>query len=200
LQYPTRFKSRERRIILTGEAYFIVKTDPSKKFVVEIQDFEITALGTKFNISAYPEDNISEIVLESGKVVIDHKVIGDQSGTFLELQPGQKFTYQASTNSKDITKVDIHDYIAWTEGKLVFRDEPMEKLVMRIGRWYNVQIILGNEELKSYQFRGSVENESLNEVLDILKQTSPIKYVELKREALPDGSPAPRKITILLDS
>jgi len=199
LEYPEYFDNQERRVTLTGEAYFDVKADPDNIFVVEIPDMEVMVLGTKFNISAYLEDDITEVVLETGNVVVDKKADSKRSSTIEELQPGQKLTFHKETDVLDIIKVDVPEYTAWTEGKLIFRDEPMGKLVNRIGRWYNVDIVLGNEELETYQFRGSFTNESLEVMLDILKQTSPIAYLENEREVLTDGTFGRRRITILLD-
>ena len=95
-------------------------------------------------------------------------------------------------------EVVTEKYTSWKEGKLILRNDPMNEVVKRIGRWYNVKINLKNGEMESYRYRATFEDETFSEVLKLLKLTSPIDYVEHKREMLPDGTFTKKKITLFI--
>jgi transmembrane sensor len=149
-------------------------------------------LGTSFNISAYPAENYVEIVLQNGKVeFLDN--IGEKKTTMF---PSERLIYKNGNIAKSFT--DPAKYNAWTEGKLVFRGDPMDEVSRRIERWYNVKVVLADKELERYSFRATFEDDNLKDVLRFLSMTSPIRYQIIPRKAMPDGTYEKEEVTIYL--
>jgi transmembrane sensor len=195
LAYPNKFQTGKREVFLKGEAYFEVKSDLSHPFLVTTSDIQVEATGTKFNVFNYDSESISEVTLVSGKV----KVTGyDKKNSKLisVMDPGQHLEYESNTGVKDIVFEDTYKYTAWKDGKLIFRNEPLDKVLKKIALLFNVDIELQGESLQNYRYRATFENESLDEILKLLKLSSPINYKEIRREPLSDGSFPKRKVII----
>ena len=96
------------------------------------------------------------------------------------------------------SRADPLKYNAWTEGKLIFRDEPMKEVAKRIERWYNVKVILADKKLEKYSFHATFMDDNLEDVLYCLSLTSPIAYSIKKQELLPDSTYSKAIVTILL--
>ena len=198
LKFPVKFYGAQRIVELSGEGFFDVIQDSKRPFVVKASDIDVVALGTRFNVLAYPDDESCEITLESGKVVVEKVRKGVEPVKLAELQPDHQLVISNKTDYIGIKKVETANYTSWKEGKLVLRNDPMNEVVKRISRWYNVEIDLKDKELESYRFRATFEDESFNEVLKLLKLSSPIDYVEHKREKLSDGTFTKKSITLFL--
>ena len=198
LKFPIRFKGRKRTVILEGEGYFEVKKDAKKPFVVHTGNMKIMALGTTFNVQNYPDDKEHAITLESGKLVIYDYNNGGKAKRISTLDPGEQVTIDKQNHSVKKIKVNPGDYCSWINGLLVFRSDPMEDVVKKISRWYNATIIIKDPELRTYRYRATFKDETLDEVLKLLKMTSPIDYKENKRKKLPDGTFTKREIVLFL--
>lgn len=181
--------TNDRHIKLVGEAWFEVKHDEKNPFEISTPNSTIKVLGTSFNLSAYPEENYVEVVLREGTVEFKDK--NDEKVT---IHSKERLVCQNGNIKKSIA--DPEKYIAWTEGKLVFRGDPMAEVARRIERWYNVTIVIADKELERYSFRGTFEDDSLNEVLKYLALTSPIGYNITPRILLPDGTYKKEVVTI----
>jgi len=198
LKFPVKFYGAQRKVELSGEGFFNVVKDPEKPFLVKTSDINIIALGTKFNVLAYPDDKIYEVTLESGKVVVEKISGSGESVKLVELEPDHQLVISRKTGILDTREVVAERYSSWKEGKLILRNDPMSEVVKRIGRWYNVEIDLKDKELESYRYRATFENETFSEVLKLLKLTSPIDYVEQEREMSPDGTFTKKKIIFFI--
>lgn len=198
LKFPVKFSGTKRKVELSGEGFFDVVKDAKRPFVVKASDINVVALGTRFNVLAYQDDETFEITLESGKVIVEKTMKGGELVKLTELKPDQQITISTITGIADIKKVESAKYTSWTEGKLIFRNDSMYEVVKRISRWYNVEINLKGKELESYTFRATFENEPFCDVMDLLKASSPIDYVEHKREMLSDGTFTKRRVTLFI--
>ncbi|MCD6367035.1 MAG: DUF4974 domain-containing protein [Bacteroidales bacterium] len=198
LKFPVKFYGPQRKVELSGEGFFNVVKNSEKPFVVKTSDMNITALGTRFNVLAYPDDETCEITLESGKVVFEKIRESGEPVKRVELQPNHQLVISRKRGIIDTREVVPEKYTSWKEGKLILRNDPMNEVVKKIGRWYNVEIDLKDKELESYTYRATFEDETLSEVLKLLKLTSPIDYVEQQREMLPDGTFTKKKIIFFL--
>jgi len=195
LEFPTEFKGKSREVLLRGEAYFDVLSDAKRPFIVTGSHIEVAAYGTAFNVMAYPDETISEITLVSGSV----KVSGKQDGRVLNsrmIKPDQMYTFDARTSFYKTETVDAHSIISWKEGKLIIRDEPFKEAVKKINRWYNVNISIKDKRLESYIYMATFEDETLDEVLKLIKLSAPIEYKDLGRERNADGTFEKRKIEL----
>ncbi len=176
LRFSSQFNNRDERIVeLKGEGFFKVARNKKKPFFVEAGKVWVKALGTAFNLNAVHADQKIFVALTEGKVLIS----ADErnSGNRVILNPGQLARYETDKGAFTTTQVDDMDkYVGWTEGKLVFSDDPMLEVADRLENWFNVKIEIKNEELKNYRFTGTFINEQIEEILDAFSQTSPLKY------------------------
>lgn len=195
LKFPTVFRGHSRNVKLRGEAYFDVAFDKRRDFTVSGAGFEVVAHGTAFNILAYPEEKKVSVTLVNGNV----EVFGNNEGIMsrlANLKPDQICVYDMNRSTCSINQVDANKIIAWKEGKLVFRNEPFSVVVSKINRWYNVNLIIKDKELESQTYLATFEDETLDEVLKLLKLSAPITYKDLGRERGEDGSFHKRQIEI----
>ncbi len=184
LQYPDKFSAKSRTVNLVGEAYFEVHSDVNSPFFVNTPFFVVKATGTHFNVSAYQNWQYPSVTLVDGKVTFQGTNIKGEDGKITALQPNQFLKYDTLTGEVDIKNEDIYKHIAWKDGKLVFRLQ------------YNVDIEISGDQVKQYRYRATFENETLSELLALLKLTSPFDYQEISPKYLSDGSFTRKKIII----
>ena len=194
--YPDRFTKNTREVFLRGEAYFEVKSDPSNPFIVRSKDMDVRATGTEFNVCTTSKDKVFEVVLVSGKVSVSRTHHDEKPVIISEMIPSQYMVYDSISGKVDIKVEDTYKFIAWKDGKLVFRNDPLSDVMEKIGYFYNVDIELRGDELKNYPYRATLEQETISEILKLLKHSSPIDYIELPRKLLPDGTFAKKQIII----
>lgn len=149
LKYPAVFVGDERRISLSGEAYFRVMKSV-KPFIIEVNGMEVQVLGTEFNIRAYPDEPNCQTTLADGKVEVrkeNQKVL---------LQPGEQAVLIGGENlSKH--KVDVSKYTAWIYGNVAFEDERLEDIMAKLAKWYNIEVFYSQAELKDIRFTGNID-------------------------------------------
>jgi transmembrane sensor len=195
IKYPDRFIGNNRTVFLKGEAYFEVESDLNKPFIVETSSLSVKATGTKFNVSGYASDDEAEVTLVSGKVEVsltdDKKNIKSS-----KLDINQHFSFNKVNGTTSIINEDTYKYISWKDGKLVFRNEPLSQVVKKMSQVFNIDIELQGSSLQDFSYRATFQDESLAEILKLLKMSSPIDYIDVKRDPLPDGS-FPRKKVII---
>jgi transmembrane sensor len=196
LTYPDKFINHQRIVKLVGEAYFEVHSDKSQPFIVETKSVSVTATGTKFNVQAYTKNDKISVSLASGKVAVKKLNYANNNSVIADLTPNQNLIYDQVSNQKMIKNEDVYRYIAWKDGKLIFRNESLSEIALKISHLYNVEIELQGKNLDDYKFRATFQDESLGEILKLLKLSSPIDYREIKRTPLPDGSFPQKKIII----
>lgn len=132
LHFPSSFEPSQRSIEVEGEIYIEVARKEIP-FYVKTKGFVVNVLGTKFNISAYEEEQESSVVLVEGHVAVE-----TTNNETIQLLPNRKLTIQEGRN--EIDEVDVYDYISWKDGLLQFRGETMDNILMRLSRYYNIPI------------------------------------------------------------
>lgn len=174
LIYPDHFKAESREVMLLGEAYFEVKHESNRPFIVQVNDLRIKDLGTKFNISAYPADGQIETVLTEGKVSIKQ----NNSGLFTkdtELTPGQLASFNRKTSQMKVCTVDVDEYTLWTMGMMKFESVDLSRIVKKIERFYNIRFQFDDPLLGSMKISGKLElTDDENEVIDRIAHTATI--------------------------
>ncbi|OFX61274.1 MAG: hypothetical protein A2066_03055 [Bacteroidetes bacterium GWB2_41_8] len=176
LTYPKKFNSDERIVELSGEAYFEIVHNAKAPFTVQTSDLKVKVLGTKFNVSAYPNDKFIETTLISGKVTVQPN---DNPEIENLLQPGESLTFDKVSNEASKHKVDTDFYTYWMKGEFVFKDEKFEVLAKRIERIYNVEITFDDESLKNKTYTGDFKvDDNIYTILEIFKRSTsiPIEY------------------------
>lgn len=134
LTYPTSFSPRApRTVVLTGEAYFEVAHDPARPFAVQVDGKTITALGTRFNVNAYADEDQVTATLLDGSIRVRN---GADS---VLLEPGQQAAIYAA-QVRVTPHADTDAVIGWTTGDFVFNKAPLREVMKQLGRWYNVDV------------------------------------------------------------
>lgn len=177
LRYPTSFAAGNiRQVSLKGEAFFNVAEDREHPFIVNSGSVNVRVLGTEFNVSAYNEDMETSTVLVSGSVQLYDSLSVDKQRTNVKLVPGEMGTWSKEQNSFKTDKVDTSIYTSWVQGKLIFRDMPFKQIRKQLERRYNVTIVNFDTALDKNTFSANFEEESIEEILEILDRTYGIEY------------------------
>lgn len=198
LRFPTSFEGSTRELSLTGEAYFDVYHNPKRPFVISAGQNEVHALGTSFNVMAWPDEEEITVTMESGLTVFYSLEKNSEKTKVSELRKGEQLVYNSKYGSIAKSKVTTECYTSWKDGKLIFRNEPMEIVLKKLGRWYNVDFVVDNKEIEDYRYRATFVDESLDEVLKLLEHTSPVGYKEIERELLADESYSKKRIELFI--
>lgn len=165
LTYPVAFTGNERKVSVTGEAYFEVAHDASKPFFVNCGDMNIRVLGTHFNVNAFEDDGRDiKVTLLKGKVKVNNKNAKEV------LKPGQQAVVNDNIQIRD--DVDLDEVMGWKNGYFEFNNSSLQNVLSQVSRWYNVAVVYqGNN--KPRQFMGEIQRDlNLSEILKILEKNS----------------------------
>lgn len=200
ITFPTKFDGNERKVKLTGEAYFeVAKVLTTQRagnnktgnvsFVVETGQQQVKVLGTHFNISSYPDESgIRTTLIEGSVQVSTTKNAADRSNNqhhSVILNPGEQAELNKGTIQVNVVNTD--NIVAWKDGKFSFKNEPLQSIMRKVARWYDVEVEFENEQLMQKAFSGKVSRyDKASEVLKILEMTGGARFTI-------DG----RKITVL---
>ena len=195
IKYPYFFSSDKREVTLTGEGFFKVAHNPEKPFIVKAGSLNVKAVGTTFNVSAYPDDDIIGTTLFTGKVILEQNKKNGKIETIGTMKPGLHVNYNSLTGSISSTDGNIEKYISWTEGKLIFEDTPILHVTERLSRMFNVDFEV-KDEIKNYTYTVTFKDDPLYQILDLMAIATPIVYKTLPREKLPDGTFSKQKIIL----
>ena len=173
LSYNTNFAVLNRTIKLTGQAFFQIAKNEQMPLIVTCNDLRVKVLGTKFDVSAYPEDENISVVLESGSVELQQT----KDLSFIQiLKPGERAEFDTKHRELSISKVDSYNYTSWKDGILIFKNEPMVKVFEKLERWYNIDIEVKSYKVNQLIFNATIVNESVEEIFDLIKFSCAISY------------------------
>lgn len=175
VKYSIEGENGIREVFLTGEAWFEVAKNEEKPFVVHTPFYDVNVTGTQFNVKAYETDSEVTTTLEEGQVII-------QSSEKLKLaeeiilKPGEQIVLNKETNAASIKTVNTKWFTSWKDNKLIFVNMNMKELVVLLERKYGVEIDVKSNEILKLHFDGTIKNETIIEILEIMKKTLPIDY------------------------
>ncbi len=175
IRYNMDGADNQREVFLTGEAWFDVAKNPEKPFVVHTAFYDVNVTGTIFNVKAYESDNMIATTLEEGVVSI-HATGGFKLAEDVVLKPGEQATLNKNSKEFTIKKVNTKWYTSWKDNKLIFINTSLKELVVLLERRYGVEIEVVNSNILDLHFDGTIKNESIIEILNIMKTTLPIDY------------------------
>jgi ferric-dicitrate binding protein FerR (iron transport regulator) len=202
IHYDQNYGQKTRTISLQGEAYFDVAKDKKHPFIVSTREATVRALGTRFNVKAYPNEKTFSATLEEGEIDVRLSKSGGQK--FI-LKPNEKIVFlrsgqnlkmiessdeslalksisnkikplESKQNMVLLAEVKTELYTSWKDPRWIIEGEQLGVLSPLLERRFNVQIEFASEELKKYKFSGTIENETINQILDALKLTAPVDY------------------------
>lgn len=194
LKYPVQFNG-ERKVELSGEAFFDVVHNAEIPFHVNTRNLDIKVLGTTFNVIANEDEQTEEIVLQTGSVDVSSRN-GKQLAV---LAPNEQLTLDIEKRTFSKNTVEALQYSIWKDGKLVFRNENMQQVARRLSRWYNAEVVVDDQLLMDYTFHATFIDEPLDEVLKLLSMTTPLSYKEEKRKIDTKGVFQKRKIVLRIN-
>src|SRR5258708_4369949 len=177
IQLPNGFNGNERRVEVTGEAYFEIaasyrsSSNQSKKekipFIVSVNGMDVTVLGTHFNVNAYPDESVKTTTLLEGSV----KIVNDQD--IVTLHPGEQA--RVSTNMRQHEKIkliknaDMDEAVSWKNGITSFKDANIQTIMRKVSRWYDVDVVYEGA-VPERTFRGGISRTSnLSQLLKVLE-------------------------------
>jgi len=196
LSYPEEFSGDSREVKLTGEAYFQVESDKNHPFFVDLNGYKVKATGTKFNISNYQNDNVITAYLEHGKISW-LEYLNEKQNEPVQLKENDIIVLNKAENKYKLQNTDGRKYLAWIDGKLVFKNDKTEDVAVRLGRWFNADIIFDEKLSQSgYVFTATFKQESLEEALKLLSYSTPISFKIIQGTQQPDSSFSKRKVII----
>jgi ferric-dicitrate binding protein FerR (iron transport regulator) len=200
LEYSGSYGITDRTLQLEGEAYFKVAKNGQLPFIVKTSHVDVRALGTEFNVKAYPGEKTIETTLVEGSVNIDRND-SESSADITILKPNQKFTYYINKASseevqvnKEVVKAveksivikhdtaivtrlnDVAPVISWKENKWIIENQNLQQLAVEMERKFDVKIIFNSERLKNVRFTGTLLNEPIEQVLMVMGVSSPLTY------------------------
>ncbi len=170
LKYSDHFDASNRKVQLSGEGYFeVTKQRGDKLFVVETNGYDVVVRGTKFNVSAYPDDSFITTTLIEGVIDLDYQ------NKLIRMLPGESTKLDLSQHTIQTLQVDAAQSNAWVEDRIEFDGITLEEMIKKLSRQYDVNIHLSSQKAKATKFRISLRNkETISEVLQALQEVVPI--------------------------
>lgn len=167
IRYPSKFTGPDRRVTVTGETYFEVAKDAAHPFIVTVNGTDITAVGTAFNINAYPDEEGLKVTLTEGKIIVNNNSRREQ------LVPGQQLVINAS--DWKLLTVDTAPIIAWTNNQFKLKNSSIEEVMRMVERWYDARIIY--RTTVTDHFTGTIDRSvPVSQVLKLLEATGAVHF------------------------
>lgn len=171
--YDKDYGKDKRIVYLEGEAYFDVAKQKDKPFIVKTKEQDIEALGTKFNVMAYPLDSLVVTTLSEGSVRLTSLNITYPT----ILKPNQQFIYNRNTKKSYLQDVDAQQYSSWTSGYYYFPQQSLQAILDRLSHVYGIQFTVNSEALNKRTFTGTFyRGQSIKDIMDIINLSIPIRY------------------------
>lgn len=185
LKYPVNFiRTGNRQVFLEGEAYFDVAKDKSRPFIVNADKINVRVLGTHFNVSNYPEDEKTDVVLVEGSVGMypANESFSERNHTLLK--PGFKGSFDKSNDKIKTIPVLTDEYTYWMSGGLFFREMTFRNIMMKLERHYNKKIVTTNTKIMNERFNASFKDEPIEKILSYFNEIHKINYTITKEQII----------------
>ena len=170
ITYPTAFAGKERKVTITGEAYFEVAKNDRMPFIVQEGSTLVQVLGTHFNINGYDDEPLVKTTLLEGAVRVS------KDGATGLLKPGQQAV--ALKTGRDIQvqdDADMEEVMAWKNGQFVFKDATIESIMNELTRWYDVEVVY-DARISKHFIADIPRNVPLSQVLKLLELTDQVHF------------------------
>lgn len=185
ISFPTAFTGKERKVTITGEAYFEVARDKSKPFRVSVipregvtGGMEVTVLGTHFNINAYPDEDAIRTTLVEGSVMVR------KAGAQMKIVPGEQASVAVNGAVFNKSHPDIEEVLAWKNGRFKFNNTGVVGIMRQIARWYDVEIKTEGD-LSAIRFSGGISRkDNIEKLLEILESEGRVKFIRQGRHII----------------
>lgn len=169
ITFPNRFVGKERKVTITGEAYFEVAHNAAMPFFVEKGNTSVLVLGTHFNVNAYDDESEISVTLLQGAV----NVRSGSNNNFIK--PGQQAKIKQDGKIKLFSDVDVDNVVAWKNGRIHFNGADLETVMRQMSRWYDVEIVY-NKKLDDLFYAEIPRTTMLSDVLKALELTKNVHF------------------------
>jgi len=184
LSYDYNYNRSKREVLLIGEAYFEVMSDPLKPFIVKSDELDIQVVGTSFNVKAYQDDDAVDVSLITGSINVHMNNPGLKSEE-VTLSPDRMLSFNKEANSMEIVEIKGIDAMAWTTGRIKFADMPFSKLAKDLERKFSVRILIQSERLKKECFSGSFSpDHTLDQILREVDMEKKYRWTQQRDEVI----------------
>lgn len=179
IQYPTHFSKKSREVQFSGEAYFDIAKNEQKPFMLNTGDINIKVMGTQFNVENYQDQSKITTTLVEGSIEMQRLFPDGEIKTLTLLKPNQQLTYNKD-NKKAMLSSDVntYKYIAWLDNRVVFDNDPLHAVFSKLERVYNIDVEMNEAELAKYSFTATFEQESFEQIIELIKLAVPISYTK----------------------
>jgi len=164
--------AESREVMLTGEAYFEVKSG-ERPFLVNTEHTQVRVVGTAFNVRAYENEATTHLFVSEGKVVFANE------GQELLLKANEAASFESETQSFNLLQVSAEESMAWQEGKLRFKDKSLEEAMAEISRWYGEEVVIKDPQLAKARFTGDFSGKTFTEVMERIAMTLGFTFSEV---------------------
>ena len=171
LKYQSDFNLSDRQVILTGEAFFDVHKDKSKRFRVKSGNLDVDVHGTSFNVKNYPDDNLQKVTVADGIVGISNN-----SEEIRRITKGEQAVVNKISRTIIFTKEDPALVASWKNNELIFRDTPIDEVMKALESWYGVEITIDKQMIGGHNYTFKIKTESFREVLEMMQVMTPFTY------------------------
>jgi transmembrane sensor len=177
IRVPSNYGAKDRQVLLSGEAFFIVKHNPSSPFRINTGKLVIADIGTSFNVKAYQDEAQIRVAVESGTVSVAENTFGNQSKMFAgAMTHNQQLIYDKKSRGLILNHIQTSEITAWRENKLRFDNASFDEIANTLQRWYGVTIKLNNNTGNFRHYTISFNNEPVSKVLEVLENLSGMTY------------------------
>jgi transmembrane sensor len=196
ITYPDQFTGDFRQVAIKGEIFFDVRKDLERPFIASMDKLHVKVMGTRFNVINYEKEDRMEVILESGRIELCSGTDLPELKTLSQMKPGELAVYSKKNHDIRIRNVDAGKYISWIDGKLIFKDDPMEEVIRKLNRWFNVNIEVKEQTLMEYVYTATFQDESIDQILELLTMSAPIHYTIVSRQLQEDNMFSAKRIII----
>lgn len=176
LVFPSQFTSQTRNVQLDGEAYFEVRKDPKKQFIISTaHQSRIKVLGTKFNVKAHKDAEDIITTLVEGKINFEFNNVNHQQ-QYITMTPGQKLVYHSQSKKTELHATSGEKELSWKDGKIIFKQTSLKEALDMLAEAYNVTFVVQKNVPDDDSFSGEFINKSLEQILNYIKASSKINW------------------------
>ncbi|MCK9304991.1 MAG: FecR domain-containing protein [Bacteroidales bacterium] len=178
VRFPVKFVRNSREVSVKGEAYFVVAKDAARPFTAKTTKMNVRVLGTQFNITAYEGENSVRATLVEGSLEVSSLITKNT----LVIMPGQQASI-GEPGELEIKNVDTKLYTDWIDGKFIFVNERLEDIIIKLRRWYNIEVEYADESVKDIRFGARLNRYTqVNTIFEIMNNTRLVNIVQTKNK------------------
>ncbi len=172
LKYPVRFDEKERKVYLSGEAYFEVTKDSDRPFYVVTEEVQVRVYGTEFNVNTHQPGKVHTVLVD-GKVGIKKRGMTGE----ITMKPGELASFDRNAGTFEVKEVDVRQYVVWKDGYFTFENESLEQILNTLSLWYDVDVFFQSESAKQLVFTGYMKRyNDISEILNAITEVVGVNF------------------------